>query len=133
MTVAAVEPVAAEAAAGAGAAPAATGAAAAGRSTALRTPRPGRSAMATEYPKEPKALAVPESKEPKAPKAPGEPAVPDFGAGVSGGSTDVGTFVLLFLGWVWVALPLLTGGPAKVKELWQAKWLNQNPAGVELP
>jgi len=47
----------------------------------------------------------------------------DGGAGV----------VLAFLFWGWVGLPFLRGGPAEVKKMLRAKWLNQAPDGTWLP
>lgn len=141
MTVAAVEPIAARAAASAGGTAAGSTSAKATTAKPLRTPRAGKSKMAVPFPEDtPKPAEPKPAAEPKAaaePKPTAEPKaeapMSDFGAGVSGGSVDVGTMVLLFFGWVWIGLPLLTGGPAKVKALWMAKWLNQAPDGQELP
>lgn len=60
----------------------------------------------------------------------------DFYAGLGGaaGAADSAAgFVLGALAWVWVGLPLLKGGPAEVRRVLMAKFLNKSPDGKWLP
>jgi len=49
--------------------------------------------------------------------------IADEGAGV----------VLAFLAWVWVAQPLLRGGPSAVRDVLRAKFVNKDAGGKWLP
>lgn len=55
--------------------------------------------------------------------------------GTGGGLTvtDASGFVLALLGWSWVALPLLTGGPAAMRNVWRAKFFNKDSKGNPIP
>lgn len=69
------------------------------------------------------------------------PTLGRLGAGVrSAGSvaparlrTDASGFILALLFWSWVALPVLRGGPAEVKDVLRAKFFNKKPDGSWLP
>lgn len=50
-----------------------------------------------------------------------------------GDGGNVGGFILGLLVYGWVALPLLTGGPTAVKNVWRAKFFNKGPKGEWLP
>lgn len=41
--------------------------------------------------------------------------------------------VLAVLAWVWIGLPFLRGGPAEVKRVIRAKFINKTPDGRWLP
>ncbi|HEX6869895.1 MAG TPA: hypothetical protein VF163_02250 [Micromonosporaceae bacterium] len=59
-----------------------------------------------------------------------------FGGGGGGGAVVVNSaagVVLAALVWGWVVLPLVTGGPAKVKAVLRAKFVNRGPGGEWLP
>jgi hypothetical protein len=45
----------------------------------------------------------------------------------------VGGFVLGLLVWGWVVLPLIEGGPTRVKDILRAKFVNKGPDGQWLP
>lgn len=47
--------------------------------------------------------------------------------------TDASGFVLALLFWSWVALPVLQGGPAAVKDTLRAKFFNKDANGEWLP
>lgn len=69
--------------------------------------------------------------------------VPDRGAGARArGGFKPGSFkpvndgagwVLGLLLWGWVGVPFVKGGPAQVKKVWMAKFLNKAPDGSWLP
>lgn len=46
---------------------------------------------------------------------------------------DGAGWVLGLLLWGWVAVPFVKGGPAQVKKVWMAKFLNKAPDGSWLP
>jgi hypothetical protein len=110
----------------------------------LRTPRPGRSAMAADRanrpprpkPKPPAAptpVAQPDEEE-KPAAQPDEEDQGDRGPRRSlpnpGGAVREGSWVVLgFLGWVWVALPFIKGGPSRVGQVLAAKFINRTPEG----
>jgi hypothetical protein len=47
-------------------------------------------------------------------------------------ATDGAGVLLGFLLWVWVALPLISGGPSEVRAVWSAKLTNRTPDGQVL-
>jgi len=42
-------------------------------------------------------------------------------------------FLLGLLAWGWIGMPLITGGPTRVRDVWRAKFLNKGPDGEWLP
>lgn len=54
-------------------------------------------------------------------------------APASSGGGSAGPFILGVLAYAWVVLPLIQGGPSRVKDVWRAKWLNRGPKGQVLP
>lgn len=46
---------------------------------------------------------------------------------------DGAGWVLGLLLWGWIGIPFLKGGPAQVKKVWMAKFLNKAPDGSFLP
>jgi hypothetical protein len=61
-------------------------------------------------------------------------------AGTSGSSTDsrlgvsdAGGAVLALLFWSWMVLPMLQGGPDRMKNVLRAKFFNKGPKGEWLP
>lgn len=52
----------------------------------------------------------------------------------SGSAVDSGAGVVLgYLLYVWVLLPLVQGGPTRVKNVWRAKFFNKDAKGNWLP
>ncbi len=49
------------------------------------------------------------------------------------GVNDAAGVILAVFAWLWVGLPLLTGGPSKVKDVLRAKFFNKRPDGGWLP
>lgn len=86
---------------------------------------------------------APAAEEPSPAPAPERPA--GFGEGLREGAEQGRTLapragvnegagaLLGFLVWVWVVLPALIGGPARVRDVLRAKLTNKGPDGEELP
>jgi len=49
------------------------------------------------------------------------------------GASDAGGAVLALVVWSWVILPILQGGPDRMKNVLRAKFLNKGPKGEWLP
>lgn len=50
-----------------------------------------------------------------------------------GRGVDAAGLVLGLLFWAWVALPLIQGGPQRVRDVIRAKFTNRGPDGEWLP
>lgn len=48
------------------------------------------------------------------------------------GSGDLSGALFAVIAWSWIVLPLVQGGPARVRDVWRAKWLNKGPDGKRL-
>lgn len=130
-----------EVAAAAGAESTAAGTTAEG--TTLRTPRKGGSAMALDRknrPADQQAKPARRQARPAAEEKPPEPPADDEDQGDEedhgprrslpnpGGVVRESSWVVLgFLGWVWVALPFIKGGPSAVGQVLAAKFVNRTP------
>ena len=101
----------------------------------------GGSRMATEFPKEvpqakakdspaPAANPEPDPEPAREKTAPARRSGSGSGAGVA---NDAGGFVLALLVWAWLALPLLQGGPERVRNVLRAKFVNKGASGEWLP
>lgn len=42
---------------------------------------------------------------------------------------DLSGALFAVIAWSWIVLPLVQGGPSKVRDVWRAKWLNKGPDG----
>jgi hypothetical protein len=40
--------------------------------------------------------------------------------------------ILALIAWGWIGLPLIQGGPTKVRDVWRAKFFNKAPDGTWL-
>ena len=70
---------------------------------------------------------------PATPAAPTEQKPAPEAAKPSGGGGSAGPFVLGVIAYAWVVLPLIQGGPTRMKAVWRAKFLNRGPKGEVLP
>lgn len=84
----------------------------------------------------PPAPAKPATPAPPAPDRRPRPPAPPLGgrgAGLRSGVDTGAGFLLGLLVWGWVVLPFVQGGPAQVKKVLYAKFLNKTPDGKWLP
>lgn len=47
-------------------------------------------------------------------------------------SGDLSGALFAVIAWSWIVLPLVQGGPGRVRDVWRAKWLNKGPDGKRL-
>ena len=100
------------------------------RATSRPSP-PRRSAPAGAAPAAPRPA---EAAPPAGATAPADPAPTPTPADVDGkgGGGSAGPFVLGVVAYAWVLLPLVQGGPSRVRDVWRAKWLNKGTDGKAL-
>jgi len=73
---------------------------------------------------------------PKASPTPAQPPEPESSGSKFGGKFgvgDAGGAVLALVFWSWIVLPILQGGPDRMKNVLRAKFLNKGPKGEWLP
>jgi hypothetical protein len=81
-----------------------------------------------------KAKATEETPKPDPSPAPSpEPESSGSKFGGKFSAADAGGAVLALVFWSWIVLPILQGGPDKMKNVLRAKFLNKGPKGEWLP
>lgn len=97
-------------------------------------PRPNPSPSQPSPPRRPPAPPVP-SRPPKTPRPNARPANRPAGRlwGNETITSSAAGVVLALLFWGWVALPLIQGGPAQVRNTLRAKFFNKDAEGKWLP